>query len=37
VAVDQLQQFDQLHTGRGLHAEQVAETLVSAAERSLCR
>ena len=28
--------FDQLYTGRKLHAEQVAETLALTAERSLC-
>ncbi|HEX6673970.1 MAG TPA: hypothetical protein VF486_02950 [Actinomycetes bacterium] len=29
--------FDLLYTGRGLPAEEVADILVSAAERSLCR
>jgi hypothetical protein len=32
-----LTSFDQLFTGRGMSADQVAETLVSTAERSLCR
>ena len=29
--------FDQLFTGRGLDVDDVARTLVDAAERSLCR
>jgi hypothetical protein len=29
--------FDQLHTGRGLSADNVVDMLVTTAERSLCR
>jgi AcrR family transcriptional regulator len=29
--------FDSLYTGRGLHANQVAEVLITTAERALCR